>query len=82
MWLLSNIHIPHSVAVFAVDRLSEADYSVATKVSEGVAQVVHWAAVHEGFWWLTPIAMNTLQTLDGFGSMLISLVVWIVMHST
>ena len=36
--------VPRPVEGFAVDRLAEADYTVASRVSEDVARIVHWAA--------------------------------------
>lgn len=77
MWIPS---IPRSVAVAAVHQLAEVDYSVATRVSEQAARVVEWADAHD-VWFVSRVAVDVLQRLDDFGSLLISLVVWIVIHS-
>ena len=72
--------IPREFTILAMDRLADIDYNVATRVSESVARTVQWAYLND-----TPIvaqyAVEGLQMLDNFGSLLISLVVWIVHHT-
>jgi hypothetical protein len=72
--------VARSVAAFAVDQLAVVDYTVANRVTEDVASVVHWAYAHD-----VPFpaqhAVSLLATLDAFGSTLISLVLWLVCHT-
>jgi len=74
------INIPRPVTIAAMNKLAEVDYNVATKVSEDVAETVKWAYIHN-----QPLiaqgAIEILQMLDNFGSLLISIVVWIVHHT-
>lgn len=69
--------IPRSFTIMAMNQLAQVDYNVATKVSEDVAEVVKWGYQHD-----LPIvsqyAIKSLQTMDFLGSILISIVVWIV----
>ena len=74
------LHVPKVVSTFAVQRLSDVDYSVATRVSEDVAKIVQWANVHDQ-WWLAIWSMDVLQFWDNLGSLLISIVVWLVHNS-
>ena len=41
------INIPRPITIFAMNKLAEVDYNVATKVSEGVAETVKWAYIHD-----------------------------------
>ena len=79
--LLQNINVPRPIAIYAMNQLSNADYNVATKISEGVAEVVKWSYIHD-----VPIiakySINLLDNLDKFGSGLISIVVWIINHTS
>lgn len=68
------------LAVLSVNALSTVDYSVATKVSERVAEVTRWAYDHDQ-WWIAQFSINLLEKLDDFGSFLISFVIWIVMNA-
>ena len=74
------INIPRPLTILAMNKLAEVDYNVATKVSEGVAETVKWAYIHDQTW-LAQGSIEILQMLDNFGSMLITLVVWIVHHT-
>ena len=75
-----RILVPPSLAEAAVHQLATVDYSVATRVSDAVATVVSWAYAHDAPL-LARGAVYALQTMDDVGSFLISVVVWIVMHS-
>lgn len=68
------------VAEFAVQQLSNVDYNVANRVTEGVAEVVRYSYAHD-LPWLAQTSVMLLQTFDDFGSTLIALVVWIVQHT-
>ena len=72
--------VPPSVAVSAVARLAEVDYTVANRVSEDVARTVAWAFAHHQPW-LACAAVSALQTFDDLGSLLIGIVVWLVYHT-
>lgn len=78
MRLLTNI--PRPVAIFAVNKLAEVDYNIATKVSETVSELVNYSYSHDQIW-ISHFAINFLQTLDNLGSLLISFVVWIVCNT-
>lgn len=75
-----NPVIPRYVTIFAMKQLANVDYSVATKVSEDVSQVVTWAYQHDQPW-LAQSSIELLQYFDNFGSLLIALVVFIVHHT-
>jgi|TARA_R110002074_G_scaffold399669_1_gene593322 hypothetical protein len=77
---INNIHFPRSFAVFSVQKLAEVDYTVANRVSDDVANIVTWSYDHN-FPWLANYAIESLQNLDNFGSILISIVVWIIHHT-
>ena len=77
---INNIHFPRSFAVFSVKKLAEVDYTVANRVSDDVANIVTWSYDHN-FPWLANYAIESLQNLDNFGSILISIVVWIIHHT-
>lgn len=74
------INIPRPITIIAMNQLAEVDYNVATKVSEGIAETVKWAYIHDQPW-ISQGSIETLQMLDNFGSMLITIVVWIVHHT-
>ena len=74
------VNIPRPITIFAMNKLAEVDYNVATKVSESVAETVKWAYIHDQPW-IAQYAIEGLQMLDNFGSMLIAIVVWIVHHT-
>ena len=75
--LINNIAFPRSVAILAVQKLAEVDYSGANRVSDDVATIIKWSYNHD-FPWLAENAIKTLQNFDNFGSILISIVVWII----
>lgn len=74
------VNIPRPITILAMNKLAEVDYNVATRVSEVVAETVKWGYVNEQPW-ICNYAVEGLQILDDLGSMLISIVVWIVMHT-
>ncbi len=74
------INIPRPITIFAMNKLAEVDYNVATRVSESVAEVVKWGYTHDQAW-ICNYAVEGLQSLDYLGSLLIGIVVWIVMHT-
>ena len=74
------INIPRPLTIIAMNKLAEVDYNVATRVSEGVAETVKWAYNHDQIW-IAQYAINGLQMLDNFGSILIAIVVYIVHHT-
>ena len=78
--LLYNFVFPRSFAIFSVQKLAEVDYTVANRVSDDVANIVTWSYDHN-FPWLANYAIESLQNLDNFGSILISIVVWIIHHT-
>jgi|TARA_X000000368_G_C22984186_1_gene691347 hypothetical protein len=74
------VNVPRPLTIFAMNKLAEVDYNVATRVSDIVAETVKWAYVHDQPW-IAYYAIDGLQMLDNFGSMLIAIVVWIVQHT-
>tara|TARA_B100000035_G_scaffold12776_1_gene10592 strand:- start:285 stop:524 length:240 start_codon:yes stop_codon:yes gene_type:complete len=74
------INVPRPLTIFAMNKLAEVDYNVATRVSDAVAETVKWAYIHDQPW-IAYYAIDGLQMLDNFGSMLIAIVVWIVQHT-
>ena len=74
------INIPRSYTIIAMNKLAEVDYNVASKVSDGVAETVKWGYNHD-LPIISNFAIEGLQILDNFGSILISIVVWIVHHT-
>lgn len=74
------VNIPRPITILAMNKLAEVDYNVASRVSEVVAETVKWGYVHDQPW-ISHYAIEGLQMLDNFGSILISIVVWIVMHT-
>ena len=57
------------------------DYSVANRVTDNVALTVDWAYAHD-LPMVAKQAMWLLSTLDSFGSSLITIVLWIVNHTS
>lgn len=80
MFLVPTVSLFRQFSAFAVDRLADVDYNVANVVAEDVARVVRFAYEHD-VPQLATVAMHALKVLDEFGGMLISLVVWLVMHT-
>lgn len=80
MLILPHIEFTRNFAIYSVQNLAQVDYTVANRVSEDVAEVVRWSYNHD-YVWLANLAIDILQTLDNFGSILISLVV-IIIHNT
>ena len=74
------INIPRPVTILAMKQLANVDYNVATRVSESVAETVQWAYIHN-VPWVAKYAVDGLQMLDNFGSLLIAIVVWIVSNT-
>ena len=72
--------IPFVVAKVAVRQLANADYTIATKISEDVALIVPWALDHD-FVQLADFAMLTLKTMDELGSLWILITCWLVYHT-
>ena len=74
------IQFSRPFAIFAVQKLALIDYDIATKVSDAVAEVSIWGYNHD-----IPIiaqyAIDGLQKLDEFGSILIALVAFIINHT-
>ena len=77
---LHNINFPRSVAVYSVQKLAQVDYTIANRVSDDVATIVTWAYNHD-FPQVANLAIKILQDFDNFGSVLISLVVWIISNT-
>tara|TARA_Y100000591_G_scaffold332321_1_gene369205 strand:+ start:2438 stop:2677 length:240 start_codon:yes stop_codon:yes gene_type:complete len=74
------INIPRQITIFAANQLANIDYNIATKVSDDVSHIIQWSYTNDQPW-LAVTAMHTLQSLDNFGSFLISIVAWIVYHT-
>ena len=77
---IASAHVSKHFAVQAVSALASADYSIATRVSENVSEIVKWAYLHDQ-WWIANVAVQSLEFLDNAGSMLIALVLWIVANA-
>ena len=67
-------------AFFAVQILALIDYDVATRVSDAVAEVSIWGYQHD-MPYIAQYAIDGLQKLDEFGSLLIALVAFIINHT-
>tara|TARA_Y100000389_G_scaffold203657_1_gene252898 strand:- start:4125 stop:4367 length:243 start_codon:yes stop_codon:yes gene_type:complete len=78
--ILHDITIPRPIAIYAMNQLSNADYNVATRISEGVAEVVKWS-YDQDIPIIAKYSIGVLDNLDKFGSSLISIVVWIINHT-
>lgn len=74
------VNVPRPLTIFAMNKLAEVDYNVATRVSDVVAETVKWGYIHDQVW-ISYYAIQGLQMLDNFGSLLISIVVWIVANT-
>ena len=74
------VNIPRPVAIFAAHQLVKVDYNVATRISDDVANIIDWSYQHNAPW-LANYAMHTLQSLDSFGSFLISIVAWVIYNT-
>ena len=72
--------VPTTIAKFAVRQLANADYTIATKISDDVAVFVPWALDHD-IPYAADFAMTILQSLDELGSFWIFLAVWLVRHT-
>lgn len=72
--------ISRAISTFAVKQLATVDYAIANRVTEDVAEIVNWAYVHDAPW-IATYAVTMLQTFDDIGSLLISFVVWLVVHT-
>ena len=68
---------PPAFAIEATRLLARADFTIANKVSEDVATLVEWSFDHHQPW-LAVWGIGALQRLDELGSVLITLVAWIV----
>lgn len=77
---MTYIIIPRPVTIFAMNKLAQVDYNVATRVSEDVSNVIEWSYNHD-LPWLANYAMHSLQYLDQFGSFLIAIVAWIIYNT-
>ena len=73
--------VPHAVVWWAVDRLATVDYTVANRVTEDVAQAVHFVYDHHLPPQIVPTLVHSLQQFDDLGSILILIVVWLSEHS-
>lgn len=71
---------PRPLAVMAMHQLARVDYTVANRVTEDAARVVEWAYAHD-LPMLARVTVEVLQRFDDFGSVLISMVVWLVCHT-
>ena len=74
------IQFSRPFAIFAVQKLALIDYDVATKVSDAVAEVSVWGYQHD-MPYIAQYAIDGLQKLDEFGSLLIALVAFIINHT-
>mgnify|MGYP004151659781 CR=1 FL=1 len=72
--------VARTVSAFAVDQLAVVDYTIANRVTDDVATVVHWAYAHDAPA-VAQQAVALLATLDSCGSALIAFVVWLVHHT-
>ena len=72
--------ISQKIALAGVNVLAKVDYSVATKISDNVADISNWAYSHNQIW-LIKFSVDALKCLDELGSLLINIVVWIVHYS-
>jgi len=68
------------LTLFATHQLATVDYTIANRVTEDVEHVVEWAYLHN-FPEVAASAIHLLQTFDGIGGFLITLVVWLADHT-
>lgn len=73
--------VPPPVVSFAVDRLADVDYTVANRVTEGVAAVVHGVYAYHLPPQLAVACVSLLRGMDDVGGALIALVLWLAQHS-
>ncbi len=78
--MILPIQFSRPVAMFAVQKLALIDYDVATKVSDLVADVSVWGYQHN-MPYIAEYAIDGLQKLDQFGSLLIAVVAYIINHT-
>jgi len=74
------LSVPPRVVSFAVDRLAEVDYTVANRVTEDVARLVHVVYDNDLPRPLVPLLLHALEAFDQLGSVLIAIVVWMADH--
>ena len=77
--MLLPLSLTRPIAIYVAHGLSDVDYSVATQVTHQTARVVTFAYEHDAPW-LAHRAIEALETLDGFGSLLVALASWIIHH--
>lgn len=80
--LLPLPSVPPVAVSWAVDRLATVDYTVANRVTEDVAHAVHFVYEHHLPHALVPLLLQSLQTFDDIGSVLIAFVVWLSQHAS
>ena len=78
--MLVTIPFLRAASAFAVDRLADVDYTVANRVAEDVARVVHFAYDHD-VPRLAMASVDLLRRFDEFGGVLIAFVAWLVAHT-
>tara|TARA_B110000305_G_C19426517_1_gene633881 strand:+ start:1664 stop:1852 length:189 start_codon:yes stop_codon:yes gene_type:complete len=57
------VNIPRPITIIAMNKLAEADYNVAIRVSEIVAETVKWGYTNDQLW-ICNYPVEGLQTLD------------------
>jgi hypothetical protein len=72
--------VPRPLAIVAVRQLAQADYSIATKLSDLVAETVPWALTHE-YYWLADASIAFLTMCDDLGSLWIVITAWLIHHT-
>lgn len=72
--------IPQSVCSFAVHQLASVDYNVANRVTHDVANIVDWSYQHN-VPFLATFSVEMLHIFDDIGSVLITIVLWMMHHS-
>ena len=75
------ISFSRPIAIFAVKQLSNIDYTIANRVTEDVSQVVEWAYSND-LPWLATRSVELLRSFDNIGSLFISIVIWILQHTS
>ena len=75
-----QFHFTKSVAIFAVNKLALVDYDIATRVSDTVAEVSTWG-YENNLPIIAKYSIQGLQQLDYIGSLLISIVAWIIQNT-
>lgn len=69
--------VPPAVVSLAVDQLARVDYTVANRVTDGVAEIVHFVYAHHLPHTLVAVAVHSLQWFDTLGATLIAIAVWL-----